>query len=58
MAIFASEYLQNNNQLTCKTFKSYFVFTILGNMETLKTRVTSIFFTHKMLLIMQFHPDL
>ena len=31
IAFFTGEYLQNNKQLTCKFFKYYFVFTILGN---------------------------
>ena len=43
LAIFANEYLQNNKYLTCKLFKCYFVFTIHGNTETLKTRKGSFF---------------
>ena len=37
MAIFAGEYLKKNKPFTCKISKCYFVFTILGEMETLET---------------------
>ena len=31
IAIFEGEYLQNNKELTCKIFKCYFAFVIIGN---------------------------